>query len=76
MKNPKKMTAERLIHWMDKTINSANKAVDRGRIAMSCLPIIARHTELKDTLVEYGVWNKFCAERGLSIEHNGYDLFA
>jgi hypothetical protein len=73
--NAEKLTAEKTIHWLNKTADTAYNMPD-GPITDRKTEIARRYNELKGRASELSVWVKYCATKGYSLDHEGYDLFA
>lgn len=76
MKNVYDMNADDLEYWMDKTIESAKSAAERGRQASGIPKISKRFETLKSFFKECGVWPSYCESRGIEVDCDVEDFFA
>ncbi len=75
--NAEKLTAERTIHWLKKTIKTINNMPQISSMEnYRANELAIRYDELIDRAKELGVWVNFCEDAGFVTDHNGFDLFA
>jgi hypothetical protein len=78
--NAETLTAERVIHWLNKTSRSISNEAQRGTTDMEnhgkLAHLCSRYNELKDRAKILGIWDSFCDANGWAIGHDGFDCAA